>query len=135
MAQSASWDAQVAKAIRAGSSSVTGIAIVSSEIFAIVQTLCRNGQPPAGWAAHASTHSPYNQDLGQYVQAAYATISDDGDIDMANAVPCGGLALTRRIRKRGKIYIVDVQVFWEYSLFPDRIGNFVAKSMADCNGA
>lgn len=29
----------------------------------------------------------------------------------------------------------DVQVFWGYSLFPDRIGNFVAKSMADCNGA
>jgi len=30
---------------------------------------------------------------------------------------------------------VDVQVFWGYALFPDRIGNFVAKSMADCNGA
>ena len=30
---------------------------------------------------------------------------------------------------------VDVQVFWGYSLFPDRIGNFVAKPMADCNGA
>ena len=29
----------------------------------------------------------------------------------------------------------DVQVFWGYSLFPDRIGNFVAKAMADCNGA
>ncbi len=29
----------------------------------------------------------------------------------------------------------DVQVFWGYSLFPDRIGNFVAKPMADCNGA
>lgn len=29
----------------------------------------------------------------------------------------------------------DVQVFWGYALFPDRIGNFVAKSMADCNGA
>jgi oleate hydratase len=28
-----------------------------------------------------------------------------------------------------------VQVFWGYSLFPDRIGNFVAKPMADCNGA
>ena len=28
----------------------------------------------------------------------------------------------------------DVQVFWGYSLFPDRIGNFVAKPMADCNG-
>jgi oleate hydratase len=27
-----------------------------------------------------------------------------------------------------------VQVFWGYSLFPDRIGNFVSKSMADCNG-
>ena len=30
---------------------------------------------------------------------------------------------------------VDVQVFWGYSLFPDRIGNFVAKPMAECNGA
>ena len=30
---------------------------------------------------------------------------------------------------------VDIQVFWGYALFPDRIGNFVAKSMADCNGA
>lgn len=30
---------------------------------------------------------------------------------------------------------VDVQVFWGYGLFPDRIGNFVAKSMADCTGA
>lgn len=29
----------------------------------------------------------------------------------------------------------DIQVFWGYSLFPDRIGNFVAKPMADCNGA
>lgn len=29
----------------------------------------------------------------------------------------------------------DVQVFWGYALFPDRIGNFVAKPMADCNGA
>lgn len=29
----------------------------------------------------------------------------------------------------------DVQVFWGYALFPDRIGDFVAKPMADCNGA
>lgn len=29
----------------------------------------------------------------------------------------------------------DVQVFWGYGLFPDRIGNFVAKPMADCTGA
>ncbi len=29
----------------------------------------------------------------------------------------------------------DVQVFWGYALFPDRIGNFVSKPMADCNGA
>jgi oleate hydratase len=29
----------------------------------------------------------------------------------------------------------DVQVFWGYSLFPDRIGNFIPKSMADCTGA
>jgi oleate hydratase len=29
----------------------------------------------------------------------------------------------------------DVQVFWGYALFPDRIGNFVPKPMADCNGA
>ena len=29
----------------------------------------------------------------------------------------------------------DVQVFWGYSLFPDRIGNFVAKRMSECNGA
>lgn len=29
----------------------------------------------------------------------------------------------------------DVQVFWGYALFPDRIGNFVAKPMADCTGA
>ena len=29
----------------------------------------------------------------------------------------------------------DVQVFWGYSLFPDRIGNFVPKPMAECNGA
>ena len=28
----------------------------------------------------------------------------------------------------------DVQVFWGYGLFPDRIGNFVAKAMADCTG-
>jgi len=28
-----------------------------------------------------------------------------------------------------------VQVFWGYALFPDRVGNFVAKPMADCNGA
>jgi len=29
----------------------------------------------------------------------------------------------------------DVQVFWGYALFPDRIGNFVTKSMAECSGA
>jgi oleate hydratase len=29
----------------------------------------------------------------------------------------------------------DVQVFWGYGLLPDRIGNFVAKPMADCSGA
>ncbi len=29
----------------------------------------------------------------------------------------------------------EVQVFWGYALFPDRIGNFVAKPMADCTGA
>ena len=27
------------------------------------------------------------------------------------------------------------QVFWGYALFPDRVGNFVPKPMADCNGA
>jgi len=29
----------------------------------------------------------------------------------------------------------DVQVFWGYALFPDRVGDFVAKPMAECNGA
>ncbi len=29
----------------------------------------------------------------------------------------------------------SVQVFWGYALFPDRVGNFVPKAMADCNGA
>ena len=29
----------------------------------------------------------------------------------------------------------DVQVFWGYALHPDRIGNFVAKPLADCSGA
>jgi oleate hydratase len=29
----------------------------------------------------------------------------------------------------------DVQVFWGYALCPDRVGNFVAKPMAECNGA
>ncbi|MGB8702048.1 MAG: oleate hydratase, partial [Thermosynechococcaceae cyanobacterium] len=28
----------------------------------------------------------------------------------------------------------DVQVFWGYALFPDRVGNFVPKPMAECNG-
>ncbi len=28
----------------------------------------------------------------------------------------------------------DVQVFWGYSLFPDRVGDYVAKAMADCTG-
>jgi oleate hydratase len=28
-----------------------------------------------------------------------------------------------------------VLVFWGYGLFPDRVGNFVPKAMADCNGA
>jgi len=28
----------------------------------------------------------------------------------------------------------DVQVFWGYSLFPDRIGNFIAKPMEECSG-
>ena len=29
----------------------------------------------------------------------------------------------------------DVQVFWGYALHPDRVGDFVAKSMSDCGGA
>ncbi len=29
----------------------------------------------------------------------------------------------------------DVHVFWGYSLFPDRVGNFVPKPMAQCTGA
>lgn len=29
----------------------------------------------------------------------------------------------------------EIQVFWGYSLFPDRVGNFVPKPMIDCNGA
>jgi len=29
----------------------------------------------------------------------------------------------------------DVQVFWGYGLFPDRIGDFVAKPMAECSGS
>ena len=29
----------------------------------------------------------------------------------------------------------DVQVFWGYALFPDRVGNFVPKPMAECGGA
>jgi oleate hydratase len=29
----------------------------------------------------------------------------------------------------------DVQVFWGYALLPDRIGNFIAKPMAECSGA
>lgn len=29
----------------------------------------------------------------------------------------------------------DVQVFWGYALFPDRVGNFLPKPMSECNGA
>jgi oleate hydratase len=29
----------------------------------------------------------------------------------------------------------DVQVFWGYALYPDRVGNFVPKPMDECNGA
>jgi oleate hydratase len=29
----------------------------------------------------------------------------------------------------------DIQVFWGYSLFPDRVGDFVPKPMAECSGA
>lgn len=29
----------------------------------------------------------------------------------------------------------DVQVFWGYALFPDRVGDYVPKPMAECNGA
>ncbi|MEA5509420.1 oleate hydratase [Crocosphaera sp. UHCC 0190] len=28
----------------------------------------------------------------------------------------------------------DIQVFWGYALFPDKVGNFVPKPMSDCNG-
>jgi oleate hydratase len=34
-----------------------------------------------------------------------------------------------------QIQPADVQVFWGYALFPDRVGDFVAKPMADCSGA
>jgi hypothetical protein len=29
----------------------------------------------------------------------------------------------------------DIQVFWGYALFPDRVGDFVSKPMSDCTGA
>jgi oleate hydratase len=29
----------------------------------------------------------------------------------------------------------DLQVFWGYALHPDRVGDFIAKPMSDCNGA
>lgn len=29
----------------------------------------------------------------------------------------------------------DVQIFWGYGLFPDRVGNFVPKPMSECSGA
>jgi len=29
----------------------------------------------------------------------------------------------------------NLQVFWGYALFPDRIGNFVSKPLSECNGA
>jgi oleate hydratase len=29
----------------------------------------------------------------------------------------------------------EVQVFWGYALFPDRVGNFIPKPMEDCTGA
>ena len=29
----------------------------------------------------------------------------------------------------------NVKVFWGYALFPDRVGNFIPKPMAECNGA
>jgi hypothetical protein len=29
----------------------------------------------------------------------------------------------------------EVQVFWGFALFPDRVGNFLPKAMAECNGA
>ncbi|MEG3864736.1 MULTISPECIES: oleate hydratase [unclassified Microcoleus] len=29
---------------------------------------------------------------------------------------------------------VDIQVFWGYALFPDRVGDFVPKPMSECNG-
>jgi oleate hydratase len=29
----------------------------------------------------------------------------------------------------------NVQVFWGYALFPERVGNFIPKAMAECNGA
>jgi len=31
--------------------------------------------------------------------------------------------------------LAGFQVFWGYSLFPDRVGDFVAKPMSECNGA
>jgi len=29
----------------------------------------------------------------------------------------------------------DIQIFWGYGLFPDRVGNFVPKPMSECSGA
>ncbi|MGA2136715.1 MAG: oleate hydratase [Bryobacteraceae bacterium] len=29
----------------------------------------------------------------------------------------------------------EVQMFWGYSLFPNRLGDFVPETIADCNGA
>lgn len=45
------------------------------------------------------------------------------------------LSITLKHQKRYPTQPDGVQIFWGYSLHPDRIGNFVGKSMSDCNGA
>jgi len=93
----------------------------------------------------------FNSNIAQSEWASFTvTLKDSGFFDQmqrfsGNEAGTGGLVTFKDSNWLMSIVLAhqphfanqpaDVQVFWGYGLFPDRIGNFVPKAMADCTGA
>lgn len=94
--------------------------------------------------------APFNTSIPQsYWHSFTATLKDTAFFDQmekfsGNAAGTGGLVTFKDSNWLMSIVLyhqphylnqpADVQILWGYALHPDRIGNFVAKPMAECSG-
>ena len=94
--------------------------------------------------------APFNSSIPQsYWHSFTATLKDTSFFDQmeaftGNKAGTGGLVTFKDSNWLLSVVLyhqphymnqpADVQILWGYALHPDRIGNFVAKSMAECSG-